>query len=84
MLEVDVKFTVPQLQQLLVQLKSWGSDSRLTQFVIVLSCLLRRIFPKARVLHILEDHVISWMHQWYIGAGLMVEEWDILVLKLLP
>ena len=26
-LEVDVKFTVPQLQQLLVQLKSWGSDT---------------------------------------------------------
>ena len=36
-LEVDVKFTALQLQQLLVQLKSWGSDSRLAQFVIVLS-----------------------------------------------
>ena len=36
-LEIDVKFSGPQLQQLLVQLKSWGSDSKLAQFIIVLS-----------------------------------------------
>ena len=36
-LEVNVKFTSLQLQQLLVQLKSWGTDSRLAQFIAVLS-----------------------------------------------
>ena len=36
-LELDRKFTVSQLQQLLVQLKAWGSDTRLAQFIIVLS-----------------------------------------------
>ena len=36
-LEVDMKFTSLQLQQLLVQLKSWGTDSRFAQFIIVLS-----------------------------------------------
>ena len=36
-LEVDVKFTTLQLQQLLLQLKSWGTDYRLAQFIIVLS-----------------------------------------------
>ena len=36
-LEIDVKFSGPQLQQLLVQLKAWGSDSKLAQFIIVLS-----------------------------------------------
>ena len=37
MLEVNVKFVSLQLQQLLVQLKSWGTDSRLAQFIVVLS-----------------------------------------------
>ena len=36
-LEVDVKFPPEELQQLLVQLKSWGDDSRLAQFILVLS-----------------------------------------------
>ena len=35
--DVDVKFTSLQLQQLLVQLKLWGADSRFAQFIIVLS-----------------------------------------------
>ena len=35
--DVDVKFTSLQLQQLLVQLKLWGADSRFEQFIIVLS-----------------------------------------------
>ena len=33
--EIDVKFSGPQLQQLLVQLKAWGSDSKLAQFIII-------------------------------------------------
>ena len=35
-LEVDVNFPPDELQQLLVQLKSWGADSRLAQFILVL------------------------------------------------
>ena len=36
-LKVDVNFTSLQLQQLLVQLKLWGTYSRVAQFIIVLS-----------------------------------------------
>ena len=35
--DVDVKFTSLQLQELLVQLKLWGAYSRSAQFIIVLS-----------------------------------------------
>lgn len=25
-------------------------------------------------MHILEDHVVQWLHQWNIGAGIMGEQ----------
>ena len=39
----------------------------------------REKFPEATIcilpkMHILEDHVIPWMKQWQIGAGLMGEQ----------
>ena len=37
----------------------------------------REKFPEATILpkmHTLEDHVIPWMKQWQIGAGLMGEQ----------
>ena len=37
----------------------------------------RTSFPHATILpkmHILEDHVIPWLRQWHVGAGLMGEQ----------
>ena len=37
----------------------------------------RKSFPNASILpkmHIMEDHVVQWLRQWKIGAGLMGEQ----------